>query len=441
MTTKKKKEKEQPPLGAIDRVSEGWLRGWYAAPDDCSVNQFTLLIDGESQGTFTASDYRADIASLGIRNGLAGFQIPLPLGYLDEKFHQISIANTQGKEILLPINQKLAPPEGVRKVMNSVISVRQNAAPSTDKLVFYVAYTRNQPLYLYHKKTIQSFQQQGYHVVLIVAMDDGDIGSRSDIYFDTADTVIVRSNIGYDFGSWATALAVMQNALSGIKHLLFINDSIVGPFGSLQPMLQAFEQSDTDLWAVCNSFDRCHHVQSFCYGFHPNSINLPYLLAFFLYGKLAEEKQEAINRFELNMIKFFTDHEFVVRHWLDYRQLVNEFVTDIAKGYKACTVNSTSNLRYFHDRLVTINFENFITNVLAHIEKGTPVNPSHYFWREILHSQFPFIKKELLIVNPENNPMLLYDFGQWMVAELDNAALLDDLCSRANSSLYPALLS
>lgn len=434
------KNKALKPVGAVDRVHQGWLHGWYASSDKADENSFTLLIDGQPQGIFQAETYRPDLAALNIRDGRVGFHIPVPLNYLDDKQHLIGLAPSANDKSTINVELRLTSPDGLKKTIDSILWYQHSKTRSIKKIALYATYTQNEELYRYHRKTITALQDAGYHVVLIVSVDD-NAHPAPNLFAGEANTVILRRNLGYDFGSWATGIWTIREITSQIQHLLLLNDSIVGPLGNLQPMLEAFEKSQSDFWGVCNSFDRRHHIQSFCYGFHAKLLKSPYVPAFFLYNEPVKDKSEAIENFELKMSRFFANQGFNINHWLDYQQLANDFIKDILAGYKPEQSQGKSNLRYFHNRLVTINFEAFITNTISHIENGTPLNPTHYFWREILKREFPFIKKELLTVNPENNPMLVYDYGGWLDQHSDSAQLISELFERQSHSYLPGLLN
>ncbi len=74
--------------------------------------------------------------------------------------------------------------------------------------------------------------------------------------------VVRRRNIGYDFGSWAAALNAVP-AIRSADHVLLTNDSMVGPFESVEPILRRIESSAASVTTLTDSFQIGHSLQSY----------------------------------------------------------------------------------------------------------------------------------------------------------------------------------
>ena len=92
-------------------------------------------------------------------------------------------------------------------------------------------------------------------------------------------TVLRRPNVGYDFGSWATAID-RYPVIAEARRVLLLNDSLVGPFTTIEPLLAKFHASAADVWAVTDTAQFEYHLQSYVLGFTGQTLREPPLQAF-----------------------------------------------------------------------------------------------------------------------------------------------------------------
>jgi lipopolysaccharide biosynthesis protein len=161
-------------------------------------------------------------------------------------------------------------------------------------------------------------------------------------------TVLRRPNIGYDFGSWATALARYPQVASA-DHVLLLNDSLVGPFAPLDDLLARFEASPADVWGITDTSQFGHHLQSYCMGFRGRCLQEAELRRFWRSIRVEPSKDDVIWRDEIGLSRLLHQERFVVEAAIPYRLVV-----------------------------------------------GDGQNPTIVGWRRLLDRGFPFVKRELL---------------------------------------------
>jgi len=161
-------------------------------------------------------------------------------------------------------------------------------------------------------------------------------------------TVLRRPNIGYDFGSWATALE-RYPAIAASTHVLLLNDSLVGPFQPIDHLLEGFHRSAADVWGLTDTTQFCHHLQSYCLGFKGRCLLESPLSLFWLNVRVEESRDEVIWRNEIGLSRLLERERFV---------------TDVAIPYW---------------RVV-----------------GEGENPTILGWRDLLDRGFPFVKRQLV---------------------------------------------
>jgi hypothetical protein len=145
-------------------------------------------------------------------------------------------------------------------------------------------------------KLLRELDEGGYRTVLVSAAQAlGPIGrtctwAPGGLTLPEATTVLRRANVGYDFGSWAAVLA----AFPGVRRaprVLLVNDSLIGPFSSLEPVLAAFEGSPTPVWGLSGSLQHRPHVQSFFMGYRDAVLDSAPLRKF--WGDIRVESRKA----------------------------------------------------------------------------------------------------------------------------------------------------
>jgi lipopolysaccharide biosynthesis protein len=203
---------------------------------------------------------------------------------------------------------------------------------------------------------IAELQRTGYRVVVSStspAPGRLDFGS-GDVHADEL-TVLRRPNEGYDFGSWAVAMAAREELLDR-PYVLLVNDSLVGPFAPLDDVLADFEQTTADVWGLVESNQFAPHLQSFFRGFRYGALAEPAMRRFWRDLRAITDKSALIEAYEFG----FT--EFLVRHGFSSTQFVH------------------------HSEVV-----------------GEGLNPTMHAWRALLDAGVPFVKREL-VRSPELAP-------------------------------------
>jgi hypothetical protein len=104
----------------------------------------------------------------------------------------------------------------------------------------------------------------GLQVVLIANRDPGTGGlSLDDAFAARTRGIAVRENLGYDFGAWAHALALLPPAPSWTR-LFLVNDSVVGPLdgAAFERLLARVRASDADVIGLTEALLPTRHLQS-----------------------------------------------------------------------------------------------------------------------------------------------------------------------------------
>lgn len=191
---------------------------------------------------------------------------------------------------------------------------------------------------------VSALDDEGYLPVIVSASPDGpDLDS-----LPKSAVVLVRPNVGYDFGSWATALHLLPSARSTAEVLL-VNDSMVGPFAPIRPVIERARSSGAQVWAATSSLQVAPHLQSYFLRFAPGVLGCRELEEFFHGVRHLSNKVAIVRRYELGLTR-------AIRH-AGLRS---------AAGFPAGSLGAGR------------------------------ANPTTEAWRELMEAGFPFFKRTLL---------------------------------------------
>ena len=172
--------------------------------------------------------------------------------------------------------------------------------------------------------------------------------------------LVKRENTGNDFGAWKWAI---DNNLipDDIDGLLLTNDSVFGPLFSLAPIFENMNAKlDIDFWGLTDSYQGGWHLQSY-----------------FLYLTKKVLASDIFKRFFSTEFEKLNKNEIIKRGEISFSQQLKEY------GFRG---------------------EAFISykKLLQHKYYDDKHNPTHFFWKELIQGyEFPFIKRELVLYDPE----------------------------------------
>lgn len=269
-----------------------------------------------------------------------------------------------------------------KKINSSIVSIKEyKNIVNSRKIAVFSAFVKKRSEFNYHDKIYNWLKINGYSVILVMPITIKlDIADEK--YSNSCDVLIQRENFGYDFGSYASGLQFLKQ-FDSLDNLLFINDSIIGPFGSTNKI-----HDDVDFWCNTDSYQIKYHYQSYLFGFRVTKLSLPAIFEFF-FGRgdiYTNDKDKVIVNFELRMHDFFFNKGLNCKVIYPSKKLKQTYITMLSGCLKK--PYTTSKLKYYI------------------IVALSDINPTHHLWLELFNSGFPFLKKELLRENPTCYPYL-----------------------------------
>lgn len=192
----------------------------------------------------------------------------------------------------------------------------------------------------------QALEKSGF---LPIVISTSPAAEKLEFPFGLADSTLIyrRKNIGYDFGSWAQALKELPG-VQKTRVTLLTNDSLLGPFADISPLLDWICQEGADIRALTTSWQFTKHLQSYFLAFRGGILQDQVWQDFFSSIRTEPEKMDVVTHYEIGLSR------------IAYRY-----------GYSGESyIYMTKEYRHFN-------------------------NPTVTNWKEILESGVPFVKRTL----------------------------------------------
>ncbi len=447
--------------GNLDRLEAPLVEGWAVDPDceeDCG--HVDVIVDGILVTTLRANLFRGDLQQEGIRAGYARFSFQLPKRFGDGCAHTIDVRHsgtgrslenspstfTFGKDAKTRAAERRtwAIQELVLKSEIDVPAFR-TALKQRRKVALVSTFHKQKTFMQYHQVLFSSLVEAGFIVVAVHAAADPARGAAVTIGRRNCFT-IAKTNVGYDFGSWAIGVFSLGEMMSGLDELLLLNDSVIEiSRDGIRQMIARARTSGKDIVGITDSYERTYHLQSYFLWFGRKACRSGALQAFMAEYSFSSDKETVIEEGELTLtarmlaegfsIGCLHPYERVARAWMDGIDTVIHEIRALpdfcAKLISAAAPTTHDPGSAYKDQLC-----NRVAEIFAMVLNGTPVNPTHFFWDALIADGFPLIKRELVTVNPVQVPTL-YRLGRILTsASVAEAAILD-LRRRYGGQLVP----
>jgi hypothetical protein len=227
---------------------------------------------------------------------------------------------------------------------NIVIENLQNFSKE-DNVLIYAQYSNSKSPTYSESKQLEAFLEAGWKIVV----------TTTNTYFDDNVTTLRKPNIGYDMGSWATALLAIPE-LRNVNKIILMNNSFYGPIQDIDQMLKSF--GNKDFWGMTKSVEYSLHMQSGIRGFSNKILQDDFIYDFIT--NVEDDQNQSVDLYRYNLIM-----KYEVGFPIEYV---------LAKGYKVGAM--------FHVE----DFQGLI---------GKDLTLSG--WRMIVEKGAPFIKKSLAL--------------------------------------------
>ena len=216
--------------------------------------------------------------------------------------------------------------------------------------------------------------------------------------------VIIRRNIGYDFGAWADAIHYLGLPRAGTEELILANDSVFGPLIPLGGILCRLDYDKADIWGLTESWQVRYHLQSYFIAFGANALRAPAFLKFWATVRPVPMKAYIVKAYEIGVTQAMMKGALSCAALWNYETLVRMVNREELGRFIADEETELGRADPIH---LTRKMQ--VLRIRDGVARRVPLNPTSDLWRQLLLSGFPFIKRELL----RDNPSGVQDVGDW----------------------------
>ena len=162
--------------------------------------------------------------------------------------------------------------------------------------------------------------------------------------------ILIRKNVGYDFGSWRAGILELGTEISESKTLLLMNDSLYGPIFPFDELLQRTINLESDIVCMTKNMVAGEHAQSY-----------------FVSYRQAVTQSHLFRMFWQSLPVYGCKYSLI----------------------RECEIN-------WSQALIQADYK-----ITALFDSGCYGNQTHITWKDLICEQnYPFIKNELLLRNP-----------------------------------------
>ena len=276
----------------------------------------------------------------------------------------------------------------------TIIQTYDGVAGQGQKWCFFSSFHPSSEITPFVLHYLGELRDCGFNIVFCTTSDvvlEDDLLALKDI----CHKIIHRTNLGYDFASWAACFHVLENS-EECSAILLSNDSILGPLKPLSPLFATMDSAEQAFWGLNDSLERSYHIQSFFMYFKAPVLRSVVFRRFWASVSTQPSKQEVIKRYELGLTAR-----------LMQAGLQPGVLFDASETLEICR-NLGPQFQYA-DKL-----------------DGRGINTSLLCWYElVVYRGYPFVKADVLKVNRYNSEHV--DKLPGLLAQIVGTATLDAL--------------
>lgn len=177
----------------------------------------------------------------------------------------------------------------------------------TGEVCFFVSFANQFKLKPHVVDHITCLLAAGIQVILIL---NTDLPASSFVIEksleDRLSGVLIRENLGFDFGAWAHAFSLCESRDRWTR-LYLVNDSIVGPLSdaAFSRMIERVRSSSADIVGLTESFSPRRHLQSYFLVFNKRALHSDVVRKFFRRVLNWPSKSQVIEVYEVRITAMF----------------------------------------------------------------------------------------------------------------------------------------
>lgn len=256
----------------------------------------------------------------------------------------------------------------VRTPLSLVRRISGGATVGGERLVLFAHHDPQRVVDPHVLHQVEALRRAGCDVVFITATDvDAALAPLLPLVSD----ILVKTDVGRDFGSWFLALQAMASEVRQARTVVWMNDSTYFPLFDPSRMFAEMKHRGADFWGVVDSYNGGWHVMSWLWVFERAAMETGVFDWYISEFNATYDKWAQIRNYEIRIPAKLKSAGLAVASYVCADDVRSHILSDYPD----------------HPRLATAAAGDF--------------NMAHDFWREIITDfSAPALKVELVRDNP-----------------------------------------
>ena len=247
------------------------------------------------------------------------------------------------------------------------------AHPAGSSLALYLHWSPDGRISAMVRRQVALWRQNGFDVVFI--SNAAPPAADWDRIAEDTTLRIRRSNAGFDFGGWRDGAAVAIERFGLPEELLLANDSVLGPFLPLEPVVRAWRAGGEGLFGLTDSLGGGPHLQSYAL-LARGDATVGEVLAHLAAFRDTRSKWRVVQQGEIGLTRRMQ-----------------------AKGLRCAALFGYPRLTGMVDETTRASLGPRFAGPEGFARY--PLNPCHHLWRVLVERMgFPYLKTDLVRRNP-----------------------------------------
>jgi hypothetical protein len=264
-----------------------------------------------------------------------------------------------------------------------IFEIADGKAPPSHSLALYLHWSPDGRISSMVRRQVRLWREAGFACVFVT-----NANPPAEDWAAIAENVVLRirrANVGRDFGAWRDAAAIALQRFGTPQELLLTNDSVLGPFLPLPPLMDAWRGGGEGFFGLTESLGGAAHLGG---GAH--------LQSYALLGCGKKAVSEMLGH--LAALKDTRSKWRVVR-----RGEIGITQRMLGAGVPCWALFGQERLAALADAPTRARIAPRHSSAEAFAR--VPFNPCHHLWRELVEGMgYPYLKTELIRRNPGKLP-------------------------------------
>jgi hypothetical protein len=193
---------------------------------------------------------------------------------------------------------------------------KRDSLGTFEKLMIYASFDKNSVIQPFVIEQLKGFYQCGYKIVFVSTSPEFTENDCS-LISEYTNLVIHRKNIGYDFGSWKVGYDCVESELKNVKSLIIMNDSCLGPYCDLGPLVTRMQSAKNCVYGNSKSYEITEYIQSYFYHFGESVIEKNLHKKFFDRIRILNSKWCIVRFLEIGSSRMFKKQGIPLKALID----------------------------------------------------------------------------------------------------------------------------